>query len=77
MAYDAYLIALNALKQAGTDDSIKIRDAIAKTKDLETTTGMTTLNADGDPIKSAVIKTVKNGKFTYLDMVSPEDLKAK
>lgn len=77
MAYDAYLIAYNALKVAGTEDSVKIRDAIAKTKDLETTTGMTTLNKDGDPIKNAVIKTVKDGKFTYLDTVTPDDLKAK
>ena len=77
MAYDAYLIAYNALKAAGTEDSVKIRDAIAKTKDLETTTGMTTLNKDGDPIKNAVIKTVKDGKFTYLDTVTPDDLKAK
>ena len=59
LAYDSYLIALNAMKAAGVEDSKKIRDAIASTKDLETTTGKTTLNADGDPIKSAVIKTVK------------------
>ena len=77
MAYDAYLIAYNALKAAGTEDSVKIRDAIAKTKDLETTTGTTTLNQDGDPIKNAFIKTVKDGKFTYLDTVTPDDLKAK
>ncbi len=77
MAYDAYLIAYNALKAAGTEDSVKIRDAIAKTKDLETTTGTTTLNQDGDPIKNAVIKPVSDGKFTYLDTVTPDDLKAK
>ena len=45
--------------------------------DGSTATGKTTLNADGDPIKSAVIKTVKDGKFTYIDMVNPGDLKAK
>jgi len=77
LAYDSYLIALNAMKTAGVEDSKKIRDAIASTKDLETTTGKTTLNADGDPIKSAVIKTVKDGKFTYIDMVNPGDMKAK
>ena len=77
LAYDSYLIALNAMKTAGVEDSKKIRDAIAATKDLETTTGKTTLNADGDPIKSAVIKTIKDGKFTYIDMVNPDDLKAK
>ena len=76
MAYDCYLIALAAMEKAGTDDSQKIRDAIAATKDLETATGKTTLNADGDPIKSAVVKTINIGKFTYLKTVNPEDLKA-
>ena len=70
LAYDSYLIALNAMQKAGVDDSVKIREAIAATKDLETTTGKTTLNADGDPIKSAVIKTVKDGKFSFIDMVN-------
>ena len=77
LAYDSYLIALNAMQKAGVEDSVKIREAIAATKDLETTTGKTTLNADGDPIKSAVIKTVKDGKFTFIDMVNPDDMKAK
>ena len=59
MAYDAYLIA----------DTVKIRDAIAATKDLECVTGMTTLDENGDPIKGVVIKTVKDGKFTFKDYV--------
>lgn len=69
MAYDAYLIALDGIKRAGTTDTVKIRDAIAVTKDLECVTGMTTLDKNGDPIKGAVIKTVKDGKFTFLDFV--------
>ena len=75
LSYDSYLIALDAMKRAGTDDPSKIRDAIASTKDLECVTGKTTLNKDGDPVKNAVIKTVKNGKFTYVDQVTPEEMK--
>ena len=69
MAYDAYLIAIDGIKRAGSTDTVKIRDAIAATKDLEYVTGLTTLDKNGDPIKGAVIKTVKDGKFTFLDFV--------
>lgn len=44
MAYDAYLIAIDGIKRAGSTDTVKIRDAIAATKDLECVTGMTTLD---------------------------------
>lgn len=70
LAYDAYLIAIDGIKRAGTaTDSVKIRDAIAQTKDLETVTGKTTLDKNGDAIKAAIIKTVQDGKFKYLDFV--------
>lgn len=70
MAYDAYLIAVSGIEKAGTaTDTVKIRDAIAATKDLECVTGMTTLDENGDPIKGVVIKTVKDGRFTFKDYV--------
>lgn len=70
MAYDAYLIAVSGIEKAGTaTDTVKIRDAIAATKDIECVTGMTTLDENGDPIKGVVIKTVKDGKFTFKDYV--------
>lgn len=70
MAYDAYLIAVSGIEKAGTaTDTVKIRDAIAATKDLECVTGMTTLDENGDPIKGVVIKTVKDGKFIFKDYV--------
>lgn len=70
MAYDAYLIAVSGIEKAGTaTDTVKIRDAIAATKDLECVTGMTTIDENGDPIKGVVIKTVKDGKFTFKDYV--------
>lgn len=69
LAYDAYLIAIDGIKRANSTDSVKIRDAIAQTKDLECVTGKTTFDKNGDPIKGAVIKTVKDGKFTFIDFV--------
>lgn len=69
LGYDAYLIAINGIKNANSTDPQKVRDAIAATKDMEAVTGKTTLDENGDAIKAAVIKTVKDGKFTYLDFV--------
>ena len=69
MAYDAYLITVDAIKRANSTDSQKIRDALAATKDLEAVTGKTTFDKNGEPIKAAVIKEVKDAKFKYLDFV--------
>ena len=63
------MIAYDAMKRGGTDDSTKIRDAIAATKGLELVTGKTEFDKNGDPLKGAVIKTVKDGKFKYIDFV--------
>jgi len=46
-----------------------VRAAIAATKDFPGATGMITLDENGDAVKSAVIKTVKNGQFDlYVDV---------
>jgi branched-chain amino acid transport system substrate-binding protein len=71
LAYDAYILILDAMKRANSTDSIKIRDEIAKTKDFDGAAGKITLDENGDAIKFAVIKTVKDGKFTYVDTVQP------
>ncbi|MDF1494105.1 ABC transporter substrate-binding protein [Caproiciproducens sp. CPB-2] len=71
LGYDAYLVIIKAIEAANSSDSTAIRDALAKTKDVEGATGKLTFNADGDPDKdSAIIKVVKNGKFTYKDTVT-------
>ena len=71
LAYDAYLLALNAIERAGSAEPQAIRDALASTVDFPGAAGKVTLDANGDAVKSAVIKTVKDGKFTYLTTVDP------
>ncbi|MFZ5354194.1 MAG: ABC transporter substrate-binding protein [Bacillota bacterium] len=72
LGYDAYLLILDAIKRAGTVDSVKIRDEIAKTKDFVGCSGIITLDENGDAVRSADIKIVKGGKFDYLDTVLPK-----
>lgn len=71
LGYDSAKVLADAIKRAGTTDSAKLRDAIAATKDLPCVTGKLTLDADRNPTKSAVIITVKDGKFKYVETISP------
>ncbi|HEY8392846.1 MAG TPA: ABC transporter substrate-binding protein [Capillibacterium sp.] len=72
LGYDAYLLILDALKRSGSTDRVKLRDEIARTKNFEGAAGIITLDENGDAIKNAVIKVVKDGKFTYLDTIMPQ-----
>ncbi|MDR2808402.1 MAG: ABC transporter substrate-binding protein [Spirochaetaceae bacterium] len=71
LGYDGYLVALDAIKRAGSTDRQKIRDAIAKTSGFEGAAGTVTLDANGDATKSAFIKTVQGGKFVFKTIVNP------
>ncbi|NLI92328.1 MAG: ABC transporter substrate-binding protein [Peptococcaceae bacterium] len=69
LGYDAYILILDAMKRANSSDPVKIREALAATKDFPGAAGPITLDVNGDAVKDAVIKTVKGGKFTYMDTV--------
>lgn len=71
LGFDGYLVARAAIEKAQSLDKVKIRDEIAKTTNFPGAAGMITLDAEGDAVKSAVIKTVQDGKFSYLATVQP------
>jgi len=71
LGYDGYLVAIDALKRAGSLDPRAIRDAIAKTSGFVGATGITTLDNNGDAIKSAYIKAVDGGRFVFRTIVEP------
>jgi branched-chain amino acid transport system substrate-binding protein len=73
LGYDAYNLLLDAIERAGSADPQAIRDALAETVDFQGATGAITIDENGDATKTeAIIKVVKDGKFTYLDSVSVE-----
>lgn len=72
LGYDAYMVIIDAIKNADSVDPVAIRDKIAATKDFMGATGMITLDVNGDAVKSAVINQVKDGKFVYLTTVEPK-----
>jgi len=71
LAYDATNLAIQAINDAGTaTDTDKVRAAMDKIS-YAGVTGKITMDAQHDPIKSAVILQVKNGKINYVTTVAP------
>ena len=71
LGYDSVLVLADAIRRAGNTDRAAIRDALAATKDFAAVTGTITINEKRDASKSAVIITVKNGRFEYVQTISP------
>ena len=71
LGYDSAMVLADAIKRAGTTEGPKLRDALAATKDFPGVTGTTTLDAKRDASKPAVIITVKDGKFQYVETIAP------
>ncbi|NJP40124.1 ABC transporter substrate-binding protein [Oscillospiraceae bacterium HV4-5-C5C] len=73
LGYDAYNVALEAIKGAGSTDSQAIRDALVNV-DYTGVTGNITFDSNGDANKNiAYIKTIKDGAFTFLKTVEIAD----
>lgn len=71
LGYDSAMVLADAIKRAGTTESAKLRDAIAATKDFVGVTGKTSLDTNRNATKPAVILEIKDGKFKYVETVSP------
>lgn len=71
LAYDATMMIIEAIKRANALDTVKIKDELAKTQDYPAVSGIITLNATHDAVKSAVIIEMKEGKQTFKEKVNP------
>ena len=71
LGYDAYLILVDAMKRANSSEPIKIQQALLQTKDFQGAAGVVNFDENRNAVKSAVLKTVKDGKFTFLDIINP------
>ena len=72
LSYDATMMIIKAIERAGSVDTVKIKDEMAKTKDFAGVSGMITLDEKHDAIKDAVVIEFKNGKQTFKEKVKPE-----
>jgi len=71
LGYDSAMILADAIKRAGTTEGDKLKDAIAATKDYKGVTGVITLDAQRNASKPAVILTISNGGYKYVESVAP------
>lgn len=71
LGYDSMLVLADAIKRAGTTDHEKLRDALAATKNFEAVTGTITMDKNRDASKNATIVTVKDGRFQFVESISP------
>jgi branched-chain amino acid transport system substrate-binding protein len=70
LAYDAGKILFAAIEKAGSTDGAKIKDALNQT-DIKVVSGQIKYDKDRNPIKSAVIIKVENGKQVFVKKVNP------
>ena len=71
LGYDAALMLADAIKRANSAEPAKIKDALAQTKNLQGVSGVITLDANHNPVKSAVVIEMKEGKQTFKEKVNP------
>jgi branched-chain amino acid transport system substrate-binding protein len=70
LAYDATNLMINAIKNANSDDTTKVKDALAQIS-FNGISGKITYDANHNPVKSATILAVKDGKVTFNSVVNP------
>ena len=71
MAHDALMVLLDAVQRAGSTDRSAIRDALAETEAFAGATGTIRFNAQGDPMKPAVILKLENRTSSFVKAVTP------
>ena len=73
LAYDSVMLLTDAIKRAGSIERSDIRNSLAKTVNFNGVTGKISFDAHGDPIKSAVIMQISNGKAIFLKSLEPSE----
>lgn len=72
LTYDTFGLLTQAIKDAGSLDRQAVRDALAKITSYDGVTGtMSFTPGSGDPIKSAVMLQIKDGKFVWVANAKP------
>ncbi len=71
LGYDAAMVAVEAIKRAGSTDGQKVRDELAKTSGHPGIAGTITLDEQRNAVKPAVILQVKDDHSVYVTTVNP------
>src|SRR5687767_13682321 len=71
LTYDSLGLLFQSIQAAGKLDRQAVRDAMAAITSYEGVTGNMQFQGTGDPVKSAVILQIKDGKFVYFTSAAP------
>jgi branched-chain amino acid transport system substrate-binding protein len=71
LGYDAVMVIADAIKRAHSAEPKAIRDALAQTKDFDAVTGKLTLDANRNPVKSAVVVRVTDSGEVFEAEIAP------
>jgi branched-chain amino acid transport system substrate-binding protein len=71
LAYDAFGVLFQAVKDQDSIDPKKIRTGLNAIRNYEGVTGTIDYNGSPDPVKSVVIINVRDGKYFYHTQISP------
>ena len=71
LGYDSVQILVQAIKDAGAADPVKIKDALAKIKDFQGITGKMSIDAQHNPVKAGVIIEFKDGVQVRKTRIEP------
>lgn len=70
LGYDATNLIIAGIEKAGKDDPAAVKDALATLK-YEAVSGNLSFDAQHNPIKSAVVMNVKDGKVIFAESIAP------
>lgn len=71
LGYDLAYFLADALERAGEADPLKLKDALASTKDFSGITGKLTVDEKHNPVKAITIIEMKDGVQTFLKKQEP------
>ncbi|MBS0633672.1 MAG: ABC transporter substrate-binding protein [Verrucomicrobia bacterium] len=71
LGYDTVMLLADAITRAGTTAEPALRNALAATKDFPGVTGATTMDAQRNAAKPAVVVTVNHGRIQFVESVKP------
>jgi len=72
LGYDATNLLLNAIKTANSEDTVKVKDALAATKGYKTVSGEISFDQDGNPTnKDIVVLQISGGKQVHITTLKP------
>jgi len=72
LGYDTGYLLADAIKRAGSTDSVKLKEALEKTEGLELITGDFTYDEKHNPVKSATILEFVDGVQTFNTKIDPK-----